>query len=66
MVPQFVKNEDADADGCGSKWSLTAIWRHLSAQGLDVELIKRQIHEIAVKVRAGRERRKGGLSRAQG
>ncbi|KAJ1628274.1 tubulin-tyrosine ligase/Tubulin polyglutamylase, partial [Pavlovales sp. CCMP2436] len=46
----FVRNRDADTDDEGSKWSLTAVWRHLAAQGIDVDSIKKQISEIAVKV----------------
>ncbi|KAG8460194.1 hypothetical protein KFE25_004442 [Diacronema lutheri] len=46
---QFVKNTDADADAEGSKWSLSAIWRRLAAQGVDVPSVKARIHEIAVK-----------------
>jgi hypothetical protein len=29
----FVPNTDADDDGVGNKWSLSALWRHLAAEG---------------------------------
>ena len=31
--PDFEWNTDADADGEGSKWSLTATWKHLAEKG---------------------------------
>lgn len=29
----YVPNTDADDDGVGNKWSLSALWRHLAAEG---------------------------------
>lgn len=45
----FVRNADAADDGEGSKWSLTAVWRRLAAEGVDVPRLKARISEMAVK-----------------
>ena len=46
---KFVVNKDADRDDEGSKWSLTALWKHLEGKGVDVPALKGKIFDIAVK-----------------
>ena len=46
---QFVSNIDAGRDDEGSKWSLTALWKHLRGLGVDVEALRARIQDIAVK-----------------
>ena len=46
---EFVWNTDADADDEGSKWSLSALWRYLAEQGVDVAVVRERIRDIAVK-----------------
>lgn len=45
----FVKNEDADADDCGHKWSMTALRRRLHEMNIDVEALWEDIHELVLK-----------------
>ena len=42
-------NTDADSDMEGSKWSLSALWRYLTDQGVDVLALQERIKDIAVK-----------------
>eukprot|EP00304_Pavlova_gyrans_P002572 CAMPEP_0206047614 /NCGR_PEP_ID=MMETSP1466-20131121/21693_1 /ASSEMBLY_ACC=CAM_ASM_001126 /TAXON_ID=44452 /ORGANISM="Pavlova gyrans, Strain CCMP608" /LENGTH=453 /DNA_ID=CAMNT_0053422633 /DNA_START=29 /DNA_END=1386 /DNA_ORIENTATION=- len=45
----FVRNTDAEVDDEGSKWSLSAVWRHLEARGHDTAALRSRIDEIATK-----------------
>ena len=45
----FVRNTDAKDDAEGSKWSLSAFWRHMAEAGHDVGVLKARIHDIVVK-----------------
>jgi hypothetical protein len=46
---KFVSNVDADKDDEGSKWSLTALWKYLAGQGVDVPALKVRIMDVLVK-----------------
>jgi tubulin polyglutamylase TTLL4 len=45
----FERNSDAAKDGEGSKWSLTALWKHLRDAGIDVDALRERIHDLVVK-----------------
>ncbi|XP_063231259.1 tubulin polyglutamylase TTLL5 [Bacillus rossius redtenbacheri] len=45
----YVKSEDPDAEDVGHKWTLSALLRHLRAQGRDTALLMQQIEEVVVK-----------------
>lgn len=45
----FERNADAAKDGEGSKWSLTALWKHLHSKGVDVGSLRERIHDLVVK-----------------
>jgi hypothetical protein len=45
----FVKNEDADRDDVGQKWSLRAVKAALASMGHDVEALWARIHDIIIK-----------------
>lgn len=45
----FVRNEDADVDDCGHKWSLSALRRRLQEMGIDVEAVWADIHSLVIK-----------------
>ena len=45
----FVKTNEDDEDGTGSKWSLTALKNALRAQGIDDHSIWRKIEDICIK-----------------
>eukprot|EP00792_Barthelona_sp_PAP020_P007088 TRINITY_DN3103_c0_g2_i1.p1 TRINITY_DN3103_c0_g2~~TRINITY_DN3103_c0_g2_i1.p1 ORF type:complete len:844 (-),score=162.77 TRINITY_DN3103_c0_g2_i1:51-2582(-) len=45
----FIFNSNDQRDDEGSKWSLTAIWKHLKTLNHDVEQIKRMMHDLIVK-----------------
>ena len=45
----FNKNTSADQDATGSKWSLTALLRHLEEAGVDSAAVRRSIHQLCVK-----------------
>ena len=46
----FVKNEDADCDNEGSKWSLTAWYKYMEQEvGVDVVALKARIRDIIIK-----------------
>ena len=45
----FVKNEDADRDDVGQKWSLRAVKAALAAMGHDVDALWARIHDIIIK-----------------
>ncbi len=47
--PNFVANKDPNADGVGSKWSLTALKKAFREQGIDPTNIWKKIEDIAVK-----------------
>lgn len=47
--PNFVFNDDEDADDVGHKRSLTSTFEALRAQGWDVDKLKREIEAIVVK-----------------
>lgn len=42
-------NRNSDADGEGSKWSLTALKRHLKDKGHDVETLFGNIEDVIIK-----------------
>ena len=46
---KFVQNSDATADDTGSKWSLSALRRHLTRCGVDVPRLNALIDELIVK-----------------
>eukprot|EP00906_Rhabdomonas_costata_P035421 RCo049757 len=48
---RFAANTNADADDCGSKWSLSALWRHMEEQHgvATVEALRLGIDELLVK-----------------
>ena len=46
---KFVQNNDATADDTGSKWSLSALRRHLTRCGVDVPRLNALIDELIVK-----------------
>lgn len=45
----FVKTNNAEEDGKGSKWSLTALRNALRAQGIDDSTIWKKIEDICIK-----------------
>ena len=45
----FERNSDATKDGEGSKWSLTALWKHLEGEGVDVLRLRERINDLIVK-----------------
>jgi hypothetical protein len=45
----FVENEDADEDGFGFKWSLTALRRWFAARGIDDKKLWADIDDVVVK-----------------
>lgn len=45
----FDKNQDASADGSGSKWSLTALMRYFDEHGVDSARVRQSIHDVCVK-----------------
>ena len=45
----FVKTNNAEEDGTGSKWSLSALRNALRAQGIDDTAIWRKIEDICIK-----------------
>ena len=46
---KFVQNHDASADDTGSKWSLSALRRHLTRCGVNVTRLNSLIDELIVK-----------------
>ena len=46
---KFVQNHDASADDTGSKWSLSALRRHLTRCGVNVTRLNALIDELIVK-----------------
>jgi len=40
----FVRNQDVARDDEGSKWSLTALYKHLAAHGVDVAALQARAH----------------------
>ena len=46
---KFVQNHDASADDTGSKWSLSALRRHLTRCGVNVSRLNALIDELIVK-----------------
>ena len=46
---KFVKNKDANDDGKGSKWSLSALFEHLNNIGVDCSLLWTRIYDIIIK-----------------
>ena len=45
----FKKNQDAQNDGAGSKWSLSALLRHLHAEGVDTRALMGRIQDVVIK-----------------
>lgn len=46
---EFMKNEDADDDGAGSKWSLQALMRYFAQNGIDGEQVMGSIKDVVIK-----------------
>uniref|UniRef100_A0A914X7W6 Tubulin--tyrosine ligase-like protein 5 n=1 Tax=Plectus sambesii TaxID=2011161 RepID=A0A914X7W6_9BILA len=46
---QYVKNERADAENTGHKWTLSAMLRHMAEEGRDVEVLMMRIEDLIVK-----------------
>nr|CAD7437846.1 unnamed protein product [Timema bartmani] len=45
----YVKSEDPDVEDVGHKWTLSALLRHLRANGQDTSLLMTRIEEVVVK-----------------
>ena len=45
----FVKTDNVDEDGAGSKWSLQTLRKTLREQGIDDSVIFRKIEDICIK-----------------
>lgn len=45
----FVQNQDYRNDDVGHKWSLSALCRHLEAEGVDTELMWMRIYDLIIK-----------------
>ncbi|KAJ4437028.1 hypothetical protein ANN_17161, partial [Periplaneta americana] len=45
----YIKSEDPEAEDVGHKWTLSALLRHLRAQGTDTSLLMQRIEEVVVK-----------------
>jgi len=45
----FVKNETANEDNFGHKWSLSALMKHIESLGLDSELLWNRIYDLVIK-----------------
>ncbi|KAB0803333.1 hypothetical protein PPYR_00303 [Photinus pyralis] len=45
----YVKSDDPSAENVGHKWTLSALLRHLKAQGKDTALLMAQIEDVVVK-----------------
>jgi len=48
-APKFIGNKNSDNDGEGSKWSLTALKKHLREQNHDVTKLFADIEDIIIK-----------------
>ena len=46
---EFEKNQDADDDGVGSKWSLQALLRFFEQQGIDKDQVMGSISDVIIK-----------------
>ena len=46
---KFVPNTSANDDGKGSKWSLSALFKHLEVIGVDCDLLWSRIYDIIIK-----------------
>lgn len=51
----FQQNCDEKADNIGHKWSLSALFRHLEAEGRDIDLLWARIYDLIVKTVLGME-----------
>jgi hypothetical protein len=47
---KFEQNFSVEQDDCGSKWSISALCRHLKSTGIDNELLWQRIYDIFLKV----------------
>ena len=45
----FIENTDADEDDVGSKWSLSALWKHYRSLDIDPKIVWDQIDDIVIK-----------------
>jgi hypothetical protein len=45
----FMQNKDATEDSEGSKWSLSALWKHFRSIGKDPKEIKKQMDDVILK-----------------
>jgi len=43
------RSEDPDAEDVGHKWTMSALLRHLRAQGTDTSFLMQRIEEVVVK-----------------
>ena len=46
---KFVQNSNANEDGKGNKWSLSALFNHLESIGVDCDLLWSRIYDIIIK-----------------
>ncbi|KAF2353646.1 Tubulin-tyrosine ligase/Tubulin polyglutamylase [Trinorchestia longiramus] len=45
----YVHNQDAEVDDEGSKWSLSALLRHLRGRGIDTAALMRSVEDVVIK-----------------
>jgi hypothetical protein len=45
----FINNTDAEQDGQGSKWSITALRRKMATMGIDHDKVFKKIEDIILK-----------------
>jgi tubulin polyglutamylase TTLL5 len=45
----FVQNQDYRCDNVGHKWSISALCKHLEADGVDIELMWARIYDLIIK-----------------
>jgi hypothetical protein len=46
---KFMKNENAEQDDVGYKWSLSAFCNHLEQVGIDMDLLWSRIYDVFIK-----------------
>lgn len=45
----FLRSDDPSAENVGHKWTLSALLRHLKAQGKDTGLLMSQVEDLVIK-----------------
>ena len=45
----FMENKDATEDDQGSKWSLSALWKHMRSIGQDPKKVKKEMDDVILK-----------------